>query len=196
MQDLKSMHGIDIEKEMVKALAAEISADITEEHLQNLRQIAVKEEKPLPKDGNLVMVYVNAICNDIAKMSKRGAGNKVIVSQDIWDMIQPELVERRSFDFCEFNERKFPLEKKGTVYGGRITIYTDRNAPDQTILAAYKGGSSETDAGYFFLPYIMLMTSGVVVDPFTFQPQVNLMTRYGRVVDDNSKNYYKELTFV
>ena len=51
---------------------------------------------------------------------------------------------------------------------------------DDVILVGYKGGNGETDTGYFYAPYIPLMSSGVVVNPLTFQPVVSLMTRYGK----------------
>ena len=51
---------------------------------------------------------------------------------------------------------------------------------DDQILVGYKGGNGETDTGYFYCPYIPLMSSGVVVNPVTFQPVVSLMTRYGK----------------
>jgi hypothetical protein len=70
-------------------------------------------------------------------------------------------------------------------------------AGSDTVLVGYKGGNGETDAGYFYCPYIPLMSSGVVVNPVTFQPVVSLMTRYGRLVLTdptlslgNSADYY------
>ncbi len=44
----------------------------------------------------------------------------------------------------------------------------------------YKG-SSEADAAAFYCPYIPLMSSGVVLDPSTFEPVVGFLTRYGYV---------------
>ncbi len=37
------------------------------------------------------------------------------------------------------------------------------------------------DAAAFYCPYIPLMSSGVVLDPSTFEPVVSFMTRYGYV---------------
>ena len=71
----------------------------------------------------------------------------------------------------------------GTL-NGAMKVYVDSYATDATaVLVGYKG-SSESDAAAFYCPYIPLMSSGVVLDPSTFEPVVSFMTRYG----------YKELT--
>ena len=62
-----------------------------------------------------------------------------------------------------------------------MKIYVDGYANDsQSVLVGYKG-SSEADAAAFYCPYIPLMSSGVVLDPSTFEPVVSFMTRYGYV---------------
>jgi len=53
------------------------------------------------------------------------------------------------------------------------------------VLVGYKG-TSESDAAAFYCPYIPLMSSGVVLDPSTFEPTVSFMTRYGYVELSNT----------
>ena len=68
----------------------------------------------------------------------------------------------------------------GTL-NGAMKVYVDAYAGDSTdVLVGYKG-SSESDAAAFYCPYIPLMSSGVVLDPSTFEPVVSFMTRYGYV---------------
>jgi hypothetical protein len=71
---------------------------------------------------------------------------------------------------------------------------------NDTILVGGKFGNSETDSGYFYAPYIPLMSSGVVINPVTFQPVVSLMTRYGKATFTskttslgNSADYYGKI---
>jgi hypothetical protein len=52
-------------------------------------------------------------------------------------------------------------------------------------LIGYKG-ANEMDAPAFYCPYIPLMSSGVVLDPNTFEPTVSFMTRYGYVELSNT----------
>ena len=53
------------------------------------------------------------------------------------------------------------------------------------VLVGYKG-PGEVDAAAFYCPYIPLMSSGVVIDPSTFEPVVSFMTRYGYVELNNT----------
>ena len=67
-----------------------------------------------------------------------------------------------------------------------MKVYVDTYAGDSTaVLVGYKG-TSESDAPAFYCPYIPLMSSGVVMDPDTFEPVVSFMTRYGYVELSNT----------
>jgi hypothetical protein len=73
-----------------------------------------------------------------------------------------------------------------------MRVYVDSYKADNTsgtdndaVLIGYKG-SSEADAAAFYCPYIPLMSSGVVLDPATFEPVVGFMTRYGYVELNNT----------
>ena len=71
-----------------------------------------------------------------------------------------------------------------------MRVFVDSYAPDtQAVLVGYKG-SSETDAAAFYCPYIPLMSSGVVLDPATFEPVVSFMTRYGYVELTNTASSF------
>jgi hypothetical protein len=67
-----------------------------------------------------------------------------------------------------------------------MRVYVDAYLADTTaqndnqVLIGYKG-ASEADAAAFYCPYIPLMSSGVVLDPATFEPVVGFLTRYGYV---------------
>ena len=74
-----------------------------------------------------------------------------------------------------------------------MRVYVDAYLPDSgsqsiqdnQVLIGYKG-SSEADAAAFYCPYIPLMSSGVVLDPATFEPVVGFLTRYGYVELSNT----------
>ena len=69
---------------------------------------------------------------------------------------------------------------------GAMKVYVDAYASDSTdVLVGYKG-TSEADAAAFYCPYIPLMSSGVVLDPSSFEPVVSFMTRYGYVELNNT----------
>jgi len=77
----------------------------------------------------------------------------------------------------------------GTL-NGAMKIYVDAYLQDtgsdnNQVLVGYKG-PSEADAAAFYCPYIPLMSSGVVLDPATFEPVVGFLTRYGYVQLSNT----------
>ena len=62
-----------------------------------------------------------------------------------------------------------------------VRVYVNQYAADTAaVLVGYKG-PGEMDAASFYCPYIPLMSSGVVLDPSSFEPVVSFMTRYGYV---------------
>jgi hypothetical protein len=71
-----------------------------------------------------------------------------------------------------------------------MRVFVNTYAGDGTpVLVGYKG-TSETDAAAFYCPYIPLMSSGVVLDPATFEPVVSFMTRYGYVELTNTASSF------
>jgi hypothetical protein len=92
--------------------------------------------------------------------------------------------------------------KQVGVLNGGIRVYHDSYnvAANDTIVLGYKG-DTEVDSGYFHAPYIPLMASQPVIDPATFEPVIQLMTRYGKATFTNtatslgnSGNYYGKVT--
>ena len=77
----------------------------------------------------------------------------------------------------------------GTL-NGAMRVFVNSYAQDTaSVLVGYKG-TSEADAPAFYCPYIPLMSSGVVLDPSTFEPVVSFMTRYGFVELTNTASSF------
>jgi hypothetical protein len=71
-----------------------------------------------------------------------------------------------------------------------MRVFVNSYASDSaSVLVGYKG-TSEADAAAFYCPYIPLMSSGVVLDPSTFEPVVSFMTRYGFVELTNTASSF------
>jgi hypothetical protein len=185
------MHGLDIEAEIMAALAQEITVEIDQEILGSLRslsatdfaydQAAVSGTATFVGDEHAALaVLINRAANLIAQRTRRGAGNWAVVSPAALTVLQSATTSA----FARTTEGTFeaPTNTKfvGTL-NGAMRIYVDSYASDsQAVLVGYKG-SSEADAAAFYCPYIPLMSSGVVLDPSTFEPVVGFMTRYGYV---------------
>ena len=233
MQDLNAQHGLDLESEMTQALSAEIVQEIDQEIITDLIALAGTVESFDGAGagiyggggaGNYAPAYVgdrlanlgvliNRVANEIARKTRRGAGNYVVVSPMIVSILQ----SAAKSVFAPAIEGSFKGPNNTMMVGtlnGTIKVYSylwnqagaglnlgaAQPSNDDTILVGYKGGNGETDSGYFYCPYIPLMSSGVVVNPVTFQPVVSLMTRYGKAVFTrvetslgNSSDYYGKI---
>jgi len=195
-QDAQSMHGIDVEAEVMAALAQEITAEIDQEILASLRSLAATEETfdmnsitgtatYVGDEHAALAVLINRTANKIAQRTRRGAGNFAVVSPEALTVLQSASTSA----FARTTEGTFeaPTNTKfvGTL-NGAMRIYVDSYAADgKPVLVGYKG-SSETDAAAFYCPYVPLMSSGTVLDPSTFEPVVSFMTRYGYVELSNT----------
>ena len=190
-QDAQAMHGLDIEAEIMAALAQEITAEIDQEILYSLRALAATEytfnQATVSGTATFVgdehaalAVLINRAANQIAQRTRRGAGNWCVVSPTVLTVLQSATTSA----FARTTEGSFeaPTNTKfvGTL-NGSMRVYVDSYADDSiNVLVGYKG-TSEADAAAFYCPYIPLMSSGVVLDPATFEPVVGFMTRYGYI---------------
>ena len=191
-QDAQSQHGIDVEAEIMAALAQEITAEIDQEILASLRSLAGTASQAYDQNGvsgtatfvgdehAALAVMINKVANDIAARTRRGAGNYAVVSPFALTILQSATTSA----FARTTEGTFEAPTNTKMVGtlnGAMKVYVDAYAGDSTdVLVGYKG-SSESDAPAFYAPYIPLMSSGVVLDPSTFEPVVSFMTRYGYV---------------
>jgi len=195
-QDANSMHGLDVEAEIMQALAQEITAEIDQEVLGSLRtlagtQIGLYDQNAVSGTATFVgdqhaalAVLINRAANIIASRTRRGAGNWAVLSPMMLTVLQSATTSA----FARTTEGPFeaPTNTKfvGTL-NNTMRIFVDQYATDSTdIIVGYKG-DGEMDAAAFYCPYIPLMSSGTVLDPATFEPTVSFMTRYGYVELNN-----------
>ena len=55
-------------------------------------------------------------------------------------------------------------------------------------------GDSYMDSGYFYAPYIPLLSTPTVLDPNSFTPNKGIMTRYGKKLIEDGGLYYGTIT--
>lgn len=98
MQDLNAQHGLDLESEMTQALSAEIVQEIDQEIITDLIALAGTVDSfdgsaagPYGTTGNYTPTFIgdrlanlgviiNRVANEIARKTRRGAGNFIVVS--------------------------------------------------------------------------------------------------------------------
>lgn len=150
-------------------------------------------------------ILVNKMANEIGAKTRRGPGNWLVGGHLITSMLQS--ASKSVFAPAVAGSFSDPTGNKlvGTM-NGQMKVYSYNwglndafqitgsgagvvNASGdvgEDILIGYKGGSSELDSGYFYCPYIPLMSTGVVMDANTFMPAVSLMTRYAKATFTNA----------
>jgi hypothetical protein len=198
-QDAQAVHGIDIEAEIMQALAQEITVEIDQEMLNNLRalagaapttydQSAVSGTATYVGDEHAALaVMINQQANLVAARTRRGAANWAVVSPTALTILQSATTS----SFARTTEGTFEAPTNTKLVGtlnNSMKVYVDQYAAaSEAVLLGYKG-PTETDAAAFYCPYVPLMSTGPVMDPTTFEPVVSFMTRYGYVELSNTAN--------
>jgi hypothetical protein len=200
-QDANAIHGIDIEAEIMQALAQEITVEIDQEMLFKLgslvpvapttfNQAAVSGTATYVGDEMAALaVMINQQANLISTRTRRGAANWAVVSPTALTILQSATTST----FARTTEGTFeaPTNTKfvGTL-NSTMRVYVNQYASDgDPILLGYKG-PTETDAAAYYCPYIPLMSIGPIMDPQTFEPVVSFMTRYGYLELTNTANSF------
>ena len=195
-QDAQAQQGIDIEAEIMAALAQEITAEIDQEIIGSLSSLAGTAFSTYDQQGvsgtatfvgdehAALAILINRAANAIAQRTRRGAGNYAVVSPTALTILQSATTSA----FARSTEGTFEAPTNNKLVGtlnSAMKVYVNTYASSDDVIVGYKG-SSEADAPAFYCPYIPLMSSGVVLNPSTFEPTVSFLTRYGYVELSNT----------
>jgi len=203
-QDLKAIHGLDAETELSNILSTEILAEINREVIRTIYTCAVAGAQygtttagyfDLDTDSNGrwsverfkgLIFQIERDANVIAKQTRRGKGNVLIVSSDVASAMAMAGV----LSYTPALQADLQVDDTGNTFAGmlhgRIKVYIDPyfggyTANQELVTIGYKG-SSPYDAGLFYCPYVPLQMVRAV-DQFTFQPKIGFKTRYGMVAN-------------
>ena len=163
--NLKALHGMDAESELVALLAEKIRWDIDRRIITDLFTIAsagsVEWNKPAPAAvsyNDHKQTFIDALIeasNLIFRATRRGTGNFVVCGTNVSNVIEslygfrPQAVAGNGVVFI------------GTLQG-RWSIYKDPYMDADTFLVGWKGNSF-LEAGYVFAPYVPLYTTPTYV---------------------------------
>lgn len=203
-QDLKNVHGLDAEAEMINILEYEMVAELDRELITAIRNKATLTEGwrygttgvgTVTADGRYETekfrtLYTRIIkeANQIALTTRRGVGNIIICSMNVVSALET----LNNFMYSSVPgelTNTLGIAKVGTL-DGRFSVYVDTFAMTDYAVVAYKG-STIYDSGIIYAPYIPMQLQKVI-DPITFQPKIAFMTR-DAIVDNiwGSQNYYR-----
>jgi hypothetical protein len=203
-QDLKAVHGLDAETELANILSTEILAEINREVVRTIYRSATAGAQygvttagtfDLDTDSNGrwsvekfkgLVFQIEREANAIAKATRRGKGNVMIVSSDVASALAMAGV----LDYTPALQANLNVDDTGNTFAGtlhgRIKVYIDpyfggSSNGDELVTVGYKG-TSPYDAGLFYCPYVPLqMVRAIGQD--TFQPKIGFKTRYGMVAN-------------
>jgi hypothetical protein len=204
-QDLKAVHGLDAETELANILSSEILAEINREVVRTIYGIArtgcqvgttTAGQFDLDTDSNGrwmvekikgLAFQIEREANTIAKLTRRGKGNIMIVSSDVASAFA--MAGILDYQSALQGQVNLTVDDTGNTFAGtmfgRIKVYIDPYAPISSTrefaVVGYKG-SNAYDAGMFYCPYVPLQMVRAV-DTGTFQPKIGFKTRYGLVAN-------------
>ena len=201
-QDLKAVHGLDAEAELANLLSTEILAEINREIVRSIYWVAKPGTQQsditaagtynldLDSDGRWsaerfrgLVFQIERECNAIAKETRRGKGNFVIVSSDV----ASALAMSGFLNLSPAINTQLAVDDTGSTFAGllngKLKVYIDPYSQlgVNFFCVGYKG-ESPYDAGVFYCPYVPLQMMRAI-DPGTFQPRIAFKTRYGMVAN-------------
>lgn len=147
----------------IRTMAFETSGYIIDNLYSVAKNFNIKMDQPtLLKDLPSMTLHtiINQSRNEIARDTRRGVGNVVVMTKDIWDSY-------KEFDGITIHNSEL-YDDSIMLAGNYKDLYTimvdNRSTSSNTVLTAYKGNFSEMDGGAFYCPYKLLLTKTNIKD--------------------------------
>lgn len=197
-QDLKSVHNIDAESVLTDLMADEMVAEIDREIINDLIVAAsIRADHNFSTaagasvnftDRNIALLYKTLeVANIIHRTTLRGPANWMVTSADICSKFE-QLNDFRANDALTTDGVDLGIINAGSI-NSKLKVLKDPLFPNCKILLGFKG-NNVLDAGYFYAPYIPLLSTPTVMDPNSFAPNKGIMCRYGKKLIEDGGLYY------
>lgn len=201
-QDLKAVHNIDAEQTLSDLMADEMVAEIDREIINDLIiAAAIRATHNFATgagaavnftDRNIALLYkVLEVANIVHRTTLRGPANWMVTSADIASKFE-QLNDFKGSDALTNDGMDIGITKAGNIQG-KMQLFKDPLFPNCKILMGFKG-NTVLDAGYFYAPYVPLLSTPTVLDPNSFSPNKGIMTRYGKKLIEDGGLYYATIT--
>ena len=215
-EDLKILHGIDAETEIVSIVAQEIALEIDREIINDLFQVSTGttgtfDRIPPAAISELdhlraLLTQIATVSNTIHKKTLRAPANFIVTSPEISALIAqltthndfrpifqsgggPVLGTQADMPMPLTQHGQYGVYKVGTLMN-KWMVYEDPFFTRDQMLIGLKG-SSYLDAGYVWAPYIPLQITPTFLDPNDFSFRKGMRTRYAKKV--TRSEYYGQL---
>jgi hypothetical protein len=209
--DVRAMHGLDVEKEMLNFLQYEITAEMDREILTAIKTASIDTANggavltSIDLTGNGTGIdgrwsgekYMNIIAsivhqgNQIAVATRRGAGNFVIASPAICSALQ--CAGHPWVNLTSNVNAAHVMASVGKLQGS-MDIYRDQYSTVDFATVGYKGPGI-SDAGVIFSPYVLGLTNRAI-NAQDFSPSIGVLSRYAISTSLlGAGRYYRTLSF-
>jgi len=205
-EDLRALHGVDAESEMVATTANEIALEIDREIIGELFQAstgtsATFDRIPpagIPELDHLrsLLTQISTVSNLIHKKTLRAPANWIVTSPEISALLS-QLTTHGDFRAAYVTDPaspygpadaprpltqhgQFGIYKVGTLMN-KWMVYEDPFFARDQMLIGLKG-STYLDSGYAWAPYIPLQVTATFLDPNDLSFRKAMRTRYGKAL--------------
>lgn len=197
VQDLRAIHGLDAEQELIDILSTEIIAEQNREIVRTILTSAKAGAQYTTVPGIFdldtdaggrwsvekfkgLMFGIERDANQIAKETRLVRGNVIVCSSDVASALALAGV----LDFAPAIQGSEIVDETSVTFAGilngRFRVYIDPflGSNNENWLAVIGKGADAYTAGLYYCPYQALQLSRAV-DPQSFQPKIAFKTRYG-----------------
>ena len=194
-QDLKSMHGLNADEELMNIMAVEIQNELDREIVDKVNSWASvaadfkiggtdasgSTRFELENMAHLSLKIANE-SREIARLTRRGAGNILLVSPKVATVLEQVKGYKAIENLSSVDATAVGVSVIGTF--NKMKVVMDAFAESDYCTVLYKGNDRRDAIGYF-APYVPVSFTRVV-HPESGQPAIILNTRYG--IKENPMN--------
>jgi hypothetical protein len=196
-QDLKNIHGLNADEELMNMMGVEVQNEIDREVVDFVNGLAsvvtdidltaasgdagyVSGRYDIEKFRHVAM-RISHECREIARLTRRGAGNVILASPKAVTMLE-QLKGYKSLDVAITGT----MGVVGTFEGKKVVM--DMFAEEDYITVLYKG-ADRRDAIAYLAPYVPVSYTRVT-HSISGQPAIILSSRYGLVENPLNPEWY------
>jgi len=180
--DADSLDNLSMESEMIATLSDQVRRDMDVEVLTRMKGLAgtVRSLDFANVDGryageklSAMTISIDEISAEISRKTKIGGASWIVASP----RIIVGLKNASNSGYMPNQEHGYNVSASAMVgtYNG-LPVYVDNASESDYYLLGHK--SSDQDTGLIYSPYIGLASSGLIVNPETFDKRMGIRTRY------------------
>jgi len=195
-EDLRALHGIDVESELVAGVSSQIGLEVDREIINDIYThvdavVKYNWDRTVPSGISdidhirSILTVLSTASNAIHKRTLRSPANWIVTSPDVaalFDQFATHQLFRPAVGSVpETGVPVTPPRRPGIYFAGTLqskwAVYVDPYFTSTKVLLGLKG-DYWMDAGYVYAPYIPIQMTPTFMDPTDFGLKKGLRTRY------------------